>query len=72
MRASVREILRNFAYFTDRALVEPVIITKNGRDRIVMISAEEYAMMRDLIDRSSEQSGEHSFRPGRNPKSPAG
>ena len=50
MRVSVREVLRNFSYYTDKALAEPVIITKNGRDRIVMISAEEFAMMRDLID----------------------
>ncbi len=53
MRVSVREVLRNFSYFTDKALAEPVIITKNGRDRIVMISVEEYAMMRDLIDGAS-------------------
>ena len=68
MRASVREILRNFAYFTDRALIEPVIITKNGRDRIVMISAEEYAMMRDLIDAGSETPDEQTVRPGRKPR----
>ena len=68
MRASVREILRNFAYFTDRALIEPVIITKNGRDRIVMISAEEYAMRRDLIDAGSETPDEQTVRPGRKPR----
>ena len=55
MRVSVREVLRNFSYFTDKALAEPVIITKNGRDRVVMISAEEFAMMRDLIDGEAGQ-----------------
>jgi PHD/YefM family antitoxin component YafN of YafNO toxin-antitoxin module len=30
----------------DRALTEPVTITKNGRDRLVLLSAEEYARLK--------------------------
>jgi prevent-host-death family protein len=29
----------------DRAVVEPVIITKHGRDHLVMLSAERYAAL---------------------------
>ena len=58
MRVSVREILRNFAFFGDKALSAPVIITKNGRDRLVLISVEEYAMLRDLMDDASEDAAE--------------
>jgi prevent-host-death family protein len=30
----------------DQALKEPVTITKNGRDRLVVLSAEEYALLK--------------------------
>ena len=30
----------------DRALTEPVTITKNGRERLVLLSAEEYARLK--------------------------
>jgi len=49
MRVSVKELLRNFSLLSDKALSEPVIITKNGRDRLVLVSVEEYSMMRDMI-----------------------
>lgn len=29
----------------DRAVIEPVIITKHGRDHLVMLSAERYAAL---------------------------
>lgn len=29
----------------DRAVVEPVVITKHGRDRLIMLSAERYAAL---------------------------
>ena len=49
MRVSVKELLRSFSLLSDKALHEPVIITKNGRDRLVLVSIEEYAMLRDMI-----------------------
>ncbi len=49
MRVSVKELLRNFSLLSDKALYEPVIITKNGRDRLVLVSVEEYNLMRDMI-----------------------
>lgn len=53
MRVSVKELLRNFSRLSDKALSEPVIITKNGRDRLVLVSIEEYSMLSDMIGDAS-------------------
>ena len=42
MRVSVKELLRNFSRLSDLALREPVIVTKNGRDRLVLVSFDAY------------------------------
>jgi prevent-host-death family protein len=42
MRISSKELIRNFGAFSDIALKEPVVITKNGRDRLVLLSIEDY------------------------------
>lgn len=36
------EFQRNFGRYQDAALTEPVSITRNGRERIVILSADEY------------------------------
>ena len=36
------EFQRHFGRYQDEALTQPVTITRNGRARLVMISAEEY------------------------------
>lgn len=36
------EFQRNFGRYQDEALKEPVAITRNGRERIVVLSAAEY------------------------------
>ena len=36
------EFQRHFGRYQDEALKEPVSITRNGRERIVILSAEEY------------------------------
>jgi len=33
---------RHFGMYSDKALQEPISITRNGRERLVMVSAEEY------------------------------
>ena len=43
---SAREFQRHFGQYQDRALVEPVIVTSNGRERVVVISAEEYKRLK--------------------------
>jgi prevent-host-death family protein len=49
---SAGEFHRNSGHFQDRALVEPVFITRNGRERTVMLSVEEYRRLKQL-DRES-------------------
>ena len=46
MRVSTAEFIKNYGTLADKALSEPVTITKNGRDRLVMISVEEYARLK--------------------------
>jgi prevent-host-death family protein len=36
------EFQRNLGLYQDKALGEPVTITKNGRDRLVLLSFDEY------------------------------
>ena len=40
------EFQRNFGRYQDKALKEPVAITRNGRERIVVLSAEEYQRLK--------------------------
>jgi len=46
MKVSTAEFIKNYGTLADKALSEPVVITKNGRDRLVMLSAEEYARLK--------------------------
>lgn len=43
---SAAEFQRNIGKYQDIALTKPVAITKNGRERTVLLSAEEYARLR--------------------------
>jgi len=40
------EFVRKFAHFTDLALSHPVVVTRNGRPRSVLISFEEYERLK--------------------------
>jgi len=42
MRVTTAEFIKYYGTLADRALLEPVTITKNGRDRLVILSAGEY------------------------------
>ena len=46
MKISTADFLKNYGTLADKALTEPVIITKNGRDRLVILSADEYARLK--------------------------
>lgn len=46
MKVSSAEFIKNYGTLADKALQEPVTITRNGRDRLVLISSEEYQRMR--------------------------
>lgn len=43
---SSAEFQRNFGRYQDVALTEPVAITRNGRERIVVLSTEEYRRLK--------------------------
>jgi PHD/YefM family antitoxin component YafN of YafNO toxin-antitoxin module len=42
MKVSTADFIKNYGKLADQALGEPVTITKNGRDRLVLLSAQEY------------------------------
>lgn len=42
MRVSSAEFVRHFGDLSDKALGEAVTITRNGRDRLVLLSVQEY------------------------------
>lgn len=42
IQVSAAEFQRNFGRYQDEALREPVMVTRNGRQRTVLISTEEY------------------------------
>lgn len=46
MRVTTVEFIKGYGALADHALTEPVTITKNGRDRLVLLSAQEYERLR--------------------------
>lgn len=44
--ASAGDVVRQFSHYSDIALHEPVVVTRNGRPRNVMISVEEYERLK--------------------------
>ncbi len=42
-RVSSAELVRSFSVHTDAALTEPVVITRNGRDRLVILNVDFYS-----------------------------
>jgi Antitoxin Phd_YefM, type II toxin-antitoxin system len=42
IKVSAAEFQRNIGRYQDIALTQPVVVARNGRDRTVMISVEEY------------------------------
>lgn len=45
-RVTSREFQRNFGRFQDEALRSPLSITRNGRERLVLLSADEYERLK--------------------------
>ena len=45
-RVTSREFQRNFGRFQDEALKSPLSITRNGRDRLVVLSVDEYERLK--------------------------
>ena len=45
---SSADFQRKIGHYQDRALVEPVFVTRNGRERLVLISVEEFFRLKRL------------------------
>lgn len=45
-RVSAAEFQRAFGPLSDKASIEPLTITKHGRDHLVLMSADEYARLK--------------------------
>jgi prevent-host-death family protein len=43
---SAADFQRKLGHYQDRALVEPLLITRNGRERLVILSVEEYRRLK--------------------------
>lgn len=52
MRVSSAEFLKSYGSLSDKALSEPITITRNGRDRLVLVSAEEFERISRYAPRS--------------------
>jgi prevent-host-death family protein len=46
VKVSSAEFQKNIGRYQDMALREPVLITRNGRDRTVLLSTEEYERLK--------------------------
>lgn len=46
MKVTSAEFIQNFNSLADKALTEPVTITRDRHEHLVLISAEEYARLR--------------------------
>lgn len=46
LTATAAEIQRNFGHWQDKALQQPVRVTRNGRPKVVILSVEEYQRLR--------------------------
>jgi prevent-host-death family protein len=46
VKVSAAEFQRNIGRYQDVALTQPVAVTRNGRERTVMISVEEYQRLK--------------------------
>ena len=74
MKVTTADFIKKYGTLADRALSEAVTITKNGRDRLVVISADEYARLKrrdrravrleDFTDAEIAAIGESKMPPG--------
>jgi hypothetical protein len=46
MKVSTADFIKNYGTLADKALIEPLTITKNGRDRFVLVEAAEFDRLR--------------------------
>ncbi len=47
-RVTSSEFVRKFSAYCDDALTDPIVLTRNGRDRLLVISVERYKHLLSL------------------------
>ncbi len=57
-RISSAEFVRSFSHHADAALTDPVVITHHGRDRLVMLSVDNYRELLTLAMAGDIAAGE--------------
>lgn len=57
MKVTTADFIKHYGRLADRALSEPLTITKNGHDRLVVLSADEYERLKRR-DRRVVRAGE--------------
>lgn len=57
MKVTSAEFIKNYGQLADKALTEPVTITRNGHERLVLLSVDEYARLKRR-DRQVLRAGE--------------
>lgn len=59
--AAADEIARQFSRYADESLTRPVVVTRNGRPRNVILSIDEYNRLksRDQLAFKAEETPEH-------------
>lgn len=57
-RVTSAEFVRRFSALCDEALSEPVVLTRNGRDRLVIASIDQYRHLLSLAMINSSTEGE--------------
>jgi PHD/YefM family antitoxin component YafN of YafNO toxin-antitoxin module len=53
-KVSSAEMAKRFSMYCDLALNAPIVVTKNGRDRLVMLGVDEYNFLQDLVQKSGK------------------
>jgi PHD/YefM family antitoxin component YafN of YafNO toxin-antitoxin module len=46
VKVTTADFIKNYGRLADKALTEAVTITKNGHDRLVLIGADEYELLK--------------------------
>lgn len=63
LKLELAEFVKKFGLLCDEALARPVIITRHGRDRLVVMSLAMYRGLGGAPDLAKQADGEHSVRP---------
>jgi prevent-host-death family protein len=50
MKISIAEFIRHFGQFHDQAQKKPLVLTKHGRDTVVVISVETFERLTTMAD----------------------